>query len=90
MFYEDYRFLGSMRTGRKTSCEGNVDTKYHIEEAGKRKQRGKYEKLQKIDFLSVSSMSTEHIQLSDPESSQESEQLQNSIAESEIVEDGIR
>ena len=50
MFYEDYRFLGSMRTGRKTSCEGNVDTKYHIEEAGKRKQRGKYEKLQKIFY----------------------------------------
>ena len=35
-----------------------------------RKQREKYEKLQKNDFLSVSSMSTEHMQLSEPESSQ--------------------
>ena len=61
--------------------------KYHIAEAGKRKQREKYEKLQKSDFLSVSSMSTEHMQLSEPESSYESEQLQSSAAESEIVED---
>ena len=32
-------------------------------------------------------MSTEHMQLSEPESSHESEQLQSSAAESEIVED---
>ena len=47
------------------------------------------EKLQKNDFLSVSSMSTEHMQLSETESSHEFEQLQNSAAESKIVEDDI-
>ena len=70
MLNENYRFLDTMRTDRKASCEGKVDTKYHMAEAGKRKQREKYEKLQKSDFLSVSSMSTEHMQLSEPESSQ--------------------
>ena len=74
MLNEDYRFLESMRTDEKASCEGKVDTKYHIAEAAKRKQSKKYEKLQKSGFLSVSSMSTEHMQLSKPESSQESEQ----------------
>ena len=34
-----------MRTNGKASYEGNVDTKYHISEAGKKKQREKYEKL---------------------------------------------
>ena len=73
MLNEDYRFLESMRTDKKASCGGKVDIKYHIAEAAKRKQSKKYEKLQS-DFLSVSSMSTEHMQLSKPESSQESEQ----------------
>ena len=81
MLNEDYRFLESMRTDRKASCEGKVDNKYDIAEAGKKKQREKYEQLQKNDFLSVSSMSTEHMQLS--------EQLQSSAAESKIVEDDI-
>ena len=90
MLIEDYRFLELMRTDRKASCEGKVDTKYYISEAGKRKQREKYEKLQKSDFLSVSSMSTEHMQLSEPENSRESEQLLSSTAESEIEEDDIR
>ena len=44
----------------------------------------------KSNFLSVSSMSTEHMQLSEHESSQESKQLQSSAAESEIEEDDIR
>ena len=44
----------------------------------------------KSNFLSVSSMSTEHMQLSEQESSQESKQLQTSAAESEIEEDDIR
>ena len=44
----------------------------------------------KSNFLSVSSMSTEHMQLSEQESSQESKQLQSSAAESEIEEDDIR
>ena len=35
-------------------------------------------------------MSTEHMQLSEQESSQESKQLQSSAAESEIEEDDIR
>ena len=35
-------------------------------------------------------MSTEHMQLSEPESSQESKQLQSSAAESEIEEDDTR
>ena len=90
MLNEDYRFLELMRTDRKASCEGKADTKYHIAEAGKRRQREKYEKLQKSDFLSVSSMSTEHMHLSEPENSQESEQLLSSTAESEIEEDDIR
>ena len=81
MLNEDYRFLESMRTDRKASCEGKVDNKYDIADAGKKKQREKYEQLQKNDFLSVSSMSTEHMQLS--------EQLQSSAAESKIVEDDI-
>ena len=81
MLNEDYRFLESMRTDRKASCEGKVDNKYDIAEAGKKKQREKYEQLQKNDFLSVSSMSTEHMQLS--------EQLQSSAAESKLVEDDI-
>ena len=81
MLNEDYRFLESMRTDRKASCEGKVDNTYDIAEAGKKKQREKYEQLQKNDFLSVSSMSTEHMQLS--------EQLQSSAAESKIVEDDI-
>ena len=70
MLNENYRFLDAMRTDRKASCEGKINTKYHIAEAGKRKQREKYEKLQKSDFLSVSSMSTEHMQFSEPESNQ--------------------
>ena len=90
MFNEDYRFLESMRTDRKASCEGKVDTKYHIAEAGKRKQSEKYEKLRKSVFLSVSSMSTEHMHLTEPENSQESEPLQSSTAESEIEKDHIR
>ena len=81
MLNEDYRFLESMRTDRKASCKGKVDTKYHIAEAGKREQREKYEKLQKR---------TEHKQLSEPERSLESEQIQSSAAESEIDEDDIR
>ena len=44
----------------------------------------------KSNFLSVSSMSTEHMQLSEQESSQESKQLQSSAAESEIEENDIR
>ena len=36
------------------------------------------------------SVSTEHMQFSEPENSQESEQLQSSTAESEIEEDDIR
>ena len=90
MLNENYGFLESRRTDRKASCEGKVDTKYHIAEAGKRKQSEKYEKLQKSVFLSVSSKSTEHMQLSKPENSQESEQLQSSTAESEIEKDDIR
>ena len=39
MLNEDYRFLESMKTERKASCEGKVDTKYHIAEAAKRKRR---------------------------------------------------
>ena len=45
MLNKDYRFLESMRTDRKVSSEGKVDTKYHIAEADKRKQREKHEKL---------------------------------------------
>ena len=37
MLNKDYRFLESMRTDRKVSSEGKVDTKYHIAEADKRK-----------------------------------------------------
>ena len=44
----------------------------------------------KSDFLSVSSVSTERMQFSEPENSQESEQLQSSIAEPEIEEHDIR
>ena len=90
MLNEDCRFLESIRTDRKASCERKVDTKYHITEAAKRKQREKYEKLQDSTFLSVSSMSKEHMYLSELEISQESEQLQNSTAESEIEEDDIK
>ena len=90
MLNEDCRFLESIRTDRKTSCEGKVDTKYHFAEATKRKQIEKYEKLQDSTFLSVSSMSKEHMYLSELERSQESEQLQNSAAESEIEEDDIK
>ena len=46
-----------------------------------KQNREKSKKNYKSDFLSVSSMSTEHMQLSEPESSQESEQLQSSTAE---------
>ena len=42
MHNEDWRFLESMRTDSKASYEGKVDNKYHIAEAGKRKQRKKY------------------------------------------------
>ena len=90
MLNEDYRFLESMRTDRKVSCERKVDTKYHIAEAAKRKQREKYEKQQKSDSLPFSSMSTEHMQLSETESSQELEHLQSSTAESEMENDDIR
>ena len=55
---EDYRFLESIRTDRKASCEGKGDTKYHIAEAVKKKS----------NFLSFFSMNTEHLQLSEPES----------------------
>ena len=41
MLNEDYRFLESMRTDKRASCAEKVDTKYHITEAGKRKQREK-------------------------------------------------
>ena len=40
-----------MRTDRKASCEGKVDNKYDIEESGKKKQREKYEQLQKNNFF---------------------------------------
>ena len=90
MLNEDYRFLESLRTNKKASCDGKIDTKYHITEADKRKQKEKYEKLQKSNFLSVSSMITEYMQLSETESSQESEHLQISTAESEVEKDDIR
>ena len=51
MLNEDCRFLESIRTDRKASCERKVDTKYHITEAAKRKQREKYEKLQDSTFF---------------------------------------
>ena len=44
----------------------------------------------KSDFSPVSSVSTELMQFSEPENSQESEQLQSSTAEPEIEEHDIR
>ena len=50
MLKEDYILLKSMRTDKKGSCEGKVDTKYHIAEAGKRKQRKSMKNYKRVIF----------------------------------------